>query len=159
VLFSVDDAADPTAADKASWVGLPALTEESRSCGAAWQAHVTVPRNCTPPTVSALSASSVPGGVTSTLVLSGSHFGFGPGLGLFGISYSNGTNDWPCAPATWTSATSVECTVSPSLPLYTLGLHLRVFVSGMVTVSTQRFSVLSQSHRAHWNTPACHNAC
>ena len=110
--------------------------------------------------MTALSATSVPGGVASTLVLTGSSFGPGPGLGLFGISYSNGTWDVPCAPATWTSSTSVECTVSPSLPLYTLGLHLRVFVSGMVTESAQRFSVLSEPHRAHWDTPACgHNAC
>jgi len=144
VLFSVDDAADPTAADKASWVGLPALTEESRSCGAAWQAHVTVPRTCTPPVVTALSAASIPHDAASTLTLTGSQFG--GGTGLLGLSYSDGSSfDVACPPPVWLDATHLRCTVAAgSIPAGTTGVHFRVFVSGMVTVTAQTFDVLGE---------------
>jgi len=94
--------------------------------------------------VSYVSTSSIPGGVSSEITITGRNFGAGPGTGLFALSYSNGTWDTPCAPAMWVDSTRLRCKTHAATPLYSIGLHFRVFVSGMVTQTTHKFSVLSQ---------------
>jgi hypothetical protein len=156
VLFSYvfDASGDPLAYSKPIWTTIAGTASLYTVAGPVWQIMSTTPRTCIPPVVSALSATAIPQ-IVSVLTLTGANFGSAASLPK--ISYFYGSTITLCPTVTWIDSTHVSCTTGLDIPLYTTGVGLRIFVSGMMTTLTQTFAVLSQSTRtgiAHTTTCA-----